>query len=840
MGQLTPPTAVVTSEPSTVLDALDVDFDATGSYDTDGVIVRYDWDFESDGTYDLLDGGATPSFTYPGAGTYTATVRVTDNDDLQDTATSTPYTVPANASPPEAIGTSTPDPSEPTRASFDASESFDDDGTIVQYDWDMDNDGTFEIIDGGPTPSHDFGEYGTFTVGVRVTDDDGLTDDTTIDVTLTNPDPDPNPDLVPPVADLSPDPATGDAPDLAVTWDATGSTDSDGTIEQYDWDMDNDGTYEITDGGPTQAVTYPTGGIYTVGVQVTDNDGLTDAATADVDVNNPPVADLAASIAGGSGSGRTVSFPVGGIEVLWDATASSDSDGTIVTYDWDMDNDGIFELLDSTATQTVTTAAYDTYTVGVRVTDDDGAQDQTTADITLEGTPPTADLTGTAGSAAFGVEWDASGSTDLDGYIAQYEWDVDNDGTYDHTGLVPTYDYDYGSWGEKTCTVRVTDDDGMSDTATASYTLLAPPNADLDGSFMLAADQQSWDITWDATGSSDPDGTIVQYDWDLDNDGIYETAAAGDTQVQNVPDYGVYTVGVLVTDNDGLTDSTTATVSILAPPVAVLATEPTTGTAPIDITWHAESSYDIDGIIVQFDWDMDNDGTYEVIDGLANQAVNYSTGGLYTAWVRVTDNDGLTDETSLTIDINNPPTAVLTNTFEQVAPTNWIIHWDATGSYDNDGTVVQYDWDTNNDGTFNLIDYGPNFDLAYFDTTFSLVPVVGVRVTDDDGAQDVTYESTLFPPIGIVAPDPIMWGYPAPCDVEWDASASFDPDGGDIVTYHWDIDANGSIDIFDGGPIQTIHYDYGTEGMVDLRIVVIDDEGEEGTGVGSHYLAPPA
>lgn len=53
-------------------------FDASTAIDPDGSIVRYDWDF-GDSTM-LLDGGPTPTHVYPSAGTYTATLVVTDNE----------------------------------------------------------------------------------------------------------------------------------------------------------------------------------------------------------------------------------------------------------------------------------------------------------------------------------------------------------------------------------------------------------------------------------------------------------------------------------------------------------------------------------------------------------------------------------------------------------------------------------------------------------------------------------------------------------------------------------------------------------------------------------------
>lgn len=76
----TAPTALLTATPSSGSASLLVDFDASGSTD-DGTIVNHEWDFDGDGTWDE-DTGATPttSHNYMTAGTYVATVRVTDND----------------------------------------------------------------------------------------------------------------------------------------------------------------------------------------------------------------------------------------------------------------------------------------------------------------------------------------------------------------------------------------------------------------------------------------------------------------------------------------------------------------------------------------------------------------------------------------------------------------------------------------------------------------------------------------------------------------------------------------------------------------------------------------
>ena len=62
-----------------------VQFDASGSIDADGDIVRYDWDF-GDGTV-IADGSAQMQHTYLTVDTFTASVTVTDDEGESATAT---------------------------------------------------------------------------------------------------------------------------------------------------------------------------------------------------------------------------------------------------------------------------------------------------------------------------------------------------------------------------------------------------------------------------------------------------------------------------------------------------------------------------------------------------------------------------------------------------------------------------------------------------------------------------------------------------------------------------------------------------------------------------------
>lgn len=66
-------------------------------------------------------------------------------------------------------------------------------------------------------------------------------------------------------------PTLGEAP-LKVSFNASGSSDPDGTIAQYEWDFNNDGTVDAT--GVTTTHTYSLPGLYTAVLTVTDNTNL--------------------------------------------------------------------------------------------------------------------------------------------------------------------------------------------------------------------------------------------------------------------------------------------------------------------------------------------------------------------------------------------------------------------------------------------------------------------------------------------------------------------------------------------------------------------------------------
>lgn len=210
---------------------------------------------------------------------------------------------------------------------------------------------------------------------------------------------------------------------------------NDGTLDAITWD----------DGAPVAGTMTTVGGPGVDGVDY-DVRALTPVGTSAPAANQPPVADL------------TVTCD--GLDCTLDASGSTDVDGTIDGFELTVDG----AVVAATSVATVTVDGEGTHTFGVTVTDDDGATDATSTDLDVFAAPtPVADVSCDALTCTF----DGSASTDASGAITAWAWDL-GDGT---TASSATVEHTYGSAGDYTATLTVTDDEG----ATASTTVTASP-----------------------------------------------------------------------------------------------------------------------------------------------------------------------------------------------------------------------------------------------------------------------------------------------------------------------------------------------------------------------------
>ena len=105
---------------------------------------------------------------------------------------------------------------------------------------------------------------------------------------------------------------------------------------------------------------------------------------------------------------------------------------------------------------------------------------------------------------------------------------------------------------------------------------LSEPIADAGGPYTGTIDLP---VVFDGTGSSDPDGLIVTYDWDF-GDGV---TGSGVTQSHAYVDPGIYTLTLTVTDNNGLTDSATSIVTIESQTLKSEKTQSDNNSSPSDV-----------------------------------------------------------------------------------------------------------------------------------------------------------------------------------------------------------------------------------------------------------------
>ena len=608
----TPPIAAFTKSASIVYTGEVIDFDASASYDPDGHILIYSWNFGDGNT----DSGVTVSHSYVDDGEYTVALKVVDNDGALGFKTAS--IIVKNRPPVAVLDTSSAILDKEEIVTFDASRSYDPDGYIVSYSWDFGDGNTAA----GVTASHSYPASGTYSVTLTVTDDDGATDSITVTKTVRNQSPVAN------FTESAHTVYTGEN----IDFDASGSHDPDGTIVSYSWDFGDGNTAT----GATVSHAYADNGSYVVNLTVTDDDGATASAHATKTVmNRPPVANF-------TESAHTVYT---GESIDFDASESHDPDGIIVNYLWDF-GDG------DTATGVTTSHSYatsGTYTVTLTVTDDDGATDSITITKTVRNRGPVASFTETAEvvDTEETIFFDAADSIDPDGTIVSYSWNF-GDGT---KGSGVSVQHAYSQDGVYTVTLTVTDNNGATDIAEATKTVLnRSPVASFTESAHTVYTGES--IDFDASGSHDPDGTIVSYSWDF-GDG---NTAAGVKVDHAYEDDGDYTVTLTVVDDDGATGSATETKNVLNRPPVALFTENATTVSPDEaIHFDASESYDLDGTIVSYSWDFGdgNTATGVTVDHA------YSEVGSYTVTLTVTDDDGASElsvaakivETERSIDI---------------------------------------------------------------------------------------------------------------------------------------------------------------------------------------------
>jgi len=259
------------------------------------------------------------------------------------------------------------------------------------------------------------------------------------------------------------------------------------------------------------------------------------------------------------------------------------------------------------------------------------------------------------------VAYSAAGATDDDGTVEKYEWDLDGTPGFEKTTTSPRTTQRYSSPALISARVRVTDDDGATDTATLAVKAHRAPSARITGrSVAVVGDGLTF-----TSVSTDDDG-IASLEWDLDGDGTFErTGAQVSTSFGTT---GPHPVALRVTDILGARSTATLSVRIHRAPTALITTAPPTPVVGQPTTLDGSRSSD-DGSIAKYEWDLNGDGTFETSTAAVPRATTtFAAAGPATVGLKVTDNDGATDQTTLRVQVSATPVATIDSLAPRLRP----------------------------------------------------------------------------------------------------------------------------------------------------------------------------
>lgn len=514
-----------------------------------------------------------------------------------------------------------------------------------------------------------------------------------------------------------------------------------------------------------------------------------------------------------------------GVPTNFNASDSEDPDpeGEIVSYRWDF-GDG------STGTGAMTSHLYQAagvYTVLLSTVDDCGAIGNctTTATITHVNLPPSCDAGGPY-SAEIGelIQFDPSGSSDPDGTIVFYRWQFGDGGT--STQAAPQHGYLLP--GNYVVTLLVRDDDGASITCTTTATITdnTAPVCDAGGPYLAVVGAS---VHFDGTGSFDPDGTIVDYQWTF-GDGATGT---GPNPVHAYAAAGYYTVELCVEDDDGGDACCTTTAHVIAsstPLTPVIGVSPETldfgdcnaQGLPVDRTLDVFNDVADPSSVLHLTSAIVTGANFTLIAGpnlpidlpgdgtRATFTVRFTPPGpnLVIGELELTATNALNSplDVSLRGRANAMPICDAGGPYGGAAGEG--IQFDGSGSSDPGGITLAYRWEFGDGNTSTLVNPLHSYaNLGTYTVVLSLTDNCGVSV-------ECTTSAAIFANPVCDAGGPYV-GLPG-LPVQFDGTGSHDPDGF-IVSYAWAFGDGGS----GSGPTPT--HTYTQQGFFTVALTVTDN-----------------
>lgn len=442
-----------------------------------------------------------------------------------------------------AVFTADPQSGEvPLTVKFDGSASYDPDGYLDRYEWDLDNDKEFDDAEGEKTEKT-FDKIGRYKVSLRVTSTTGEYDVEEKEIIVQQQE---NPAAVISIVDEPEEFEIG----VSYVFKADNSTSPNGKIESYEWEFSDTG--EISD-TKTVSHVFSAPGTYEITLKVKDEleeigeQVMTIVISAPEGTPEPVISiqpelpENAVYLEG------TVPFTV-----AFDARQSTDSDNNIVDYNWDFNNDGKSDAYGEQVTYVFREEGTFTVVLSVIDADDNKGMENLVVKVVSQGIIADLKADKIEGNIPLTVNFDAGGSTYQDGQITSYQWNF-GDGTSPKISAAKI-SHKFTSIGTFTATVTVIGSDNTKASKSLTITVREIP---LAACFVSVFEQGKapLETTFDPGCST---GTIINYFWDF-GDGSTSTSAK---PTHIFEEAGEYKVVLEASDAENTVDQAELTITV--------------------------------------------------------------------------------------------------------------------------------------------------------------------------------------------------------------------------------------------------------------------------------------
>lgn len=411
-------------------------------------------------------------------------------------------------------------------------------------------------------------------------------------------------------------------------------------------------------------------------------------------------------------------------------------------------------------------------------------------------------------------------------------------GTLSGSAPALTYTPDVGYVGEDR--IEYTANDGVNTSNIGVVTLIVrgpnmAPTARITGPTVV---DEGSDADLSGATSSDPDGTITAYDWDLDGDGQYDDRTGSSAQVR-LDDDGSVTIGLRVTDDGAETGFAEATVEFrnVAPLIALDAVQVDGGL--VTITGFVDDPGLEDtftGTIDLGDGDGARPLTGDELDGATLFVEHTYSDGAFIVTIEICDDDDGCASASVDVEVGavSPlPTAVIDA--PDNVPEGSSADVSGAASHDAGGAVVAWDWEFDGDDLYDDA-AGVAIQIPCVDDG---VISLGLRVTDLDGdigttSRAITCENVV--PTVAALPDVGLESGGI-----YDAAGSFADPGADewTATVEWG-EGGGPEPLALNGRDFVLSHRFDNAGTFVVQVEVCDDDGGCGTQTAAVTVADVA